>query len=122
MTDLFLGVDLGGTNVKLGVCTAQGEIRGSLSIPTEADLGVARVIDRIGVAADELAARTGKARACGSGVPGPLDLARQRILVAPNMPGWNDVAYPDLLAKRLGLPTTMGRPITSTIPSDWGLC
>lgn len=107
MTDLFLGVDLGGTNVKLGVCTADGGARESLSIPTEADRGVPHVIDRIGAAAERLTARTGKVRACGSGVPGPLDLQRRTIIVAPNMPGWNGVPYPDLLSRRLGLPTTM---------------
>ena len=39
MTDLFLGIDLGGTFVKLGVCTRKGEIQGTISIPTRPDLG-----------------------------------------------------------------------------------
>ena len=39
MTDLFLGIDLGGTNVKLGVCTAEGEVRGEETIPTEPQRG-----------------------------------------------------------------------------------
>lgn len=107
MTDLFLGVDIGGTNVKIGVCTAAGEVRGSVSIPTESARGPKDVIDRIGAAAEGLQKKTGRARACGSGVPGPLDLERTILFVAVNMPGWKDVPYPRMLGDRLGIPTFM---------------
>jgi glucokinase len=107
MTDLFLGVDLGGTNVKIGVCTAAGEIRGSVSLPTEAARGPQDAIDRMGAAAEKLMQKTGRARACGSGVPGPLDLERTVLFVAVNMPGWKDVPYPRMLGDRLGIRTFM---------------
>ena len=54
MTELFLGVDLGGTFVKLGVCTRKGEIQGTLSIPTRPDLGPQNTVQRIGEAVDTL--------------------------------------------------------------------
>ncbi len=107
MADLFLGVDLGGTNVKIGVCTAEGEVRGSVSIPTEGARGTQDTIDRIGAAAEEIQKKAGRARACGSGVPGPLDLERTILFVAVNMPGWRDVPYPRMLGGRLGIPTFM---------------
>lgn len=107
MTDLYLGIDLGGTNTKIGICTASGEIRAETSIPTAAEKGPADVIDRMAAASRELTARTGPVRACGSGVPGPLDLQRRTIFVAVNMPGWTDVPYPEMLGKRLGVPTYM---------------
>lgn len=107
MSELFLGVDLGGTNVKIGVCTASGEARGSVSIPTEPARGPQDVVSRIGDAADGLMQKTGRAVACGSGVPGPLDLARTTLFVAVNLPGWKNVPYPEILGKRLGIPTFM---------------
>lgn len=107
MTDLYLGVDLGGTNVKIGVCTAQGESRGSVSIPTEAARGPQDTIERVAAAARKLMEKTGRARACGSGVPGPLDLERRTLFRATNMPGWINVPYPSLLGERLGMPTFM---------------
>jgi glucokinase len=108
MSELFLGVDLGGTNVKLGVCTASGETRGTLSIPTEPARGPEDTVRRIGLAAARLMDRAGKAAACGSGVPGPLDLARRVLMRANHLPGWKDVPYPDLLRRALGgLPTVM---------------
>lgn len=107
MTDLYLGIDLGGTNVKIGICTSEGEPRGSVSIPTEAERGPADAIERMAAAARKLMEKTGRARACGSGVPGPLDLERRTLFRATNMPGWINVPYPQLLGERLGMPTFM---------------
>jgi glucokinase len=108
MSELYLGIDLGGTSVKLGVCGASGESRGRLSIPTEPARGPEDVVGRIGQAAARLMAQTGRAAACGSGVPGPLDLERRLLIRANNLPGWSRVPYPELLARALGgMPTVM---------------
>jgi glucokinase len=107
MADLFLGIDLGGTNVKLGLSDAQGAMLGNASIPTLADRGPDSVVDRIGEAAERLQREIGQAAACASGVPGPLDLERRTLFRANNLPGWNRVPYPEMLGRRLGIPTFM---------------
>jgi glucokinase len=107
MADLFLGIDLGGTSVKIGVCDASGGMRGSVSIPTVAERGPEDVIDRMGAAAEKLMEKTGRATACGSGVPGPLDIQRTTLVHAINLKNWTEVRYPELLGKRLGIPTFM---------------
>lgn len=104
MNGLFLGIDLGGTNVKIGVCGADGEGRRSLSIPTDAAAGPQDVVRRIAAAAAAL----GPVDACCAGVPGPLDLRRRILMRANNLPGWKDVPFPELLQAALkGLPTFM---------------
>jgi glucokinase len=107
MTDLFLGIDLGGTNVKLGLCTASGEVRGSASLPTQAERGPADTVARVAAAARALMEGHGKARACASGVPGTLDLGRRLMLRPVNFRGWSNVPYPAMLGEALGLPTWM---------------
>ena len=107
MSDLFIGVDVGGTAVKLGVCDAAGRVRARLSIATEPATGPERLLDRIAAAAGELVATTGAARACGVGIPGPLDPERRTLLRANHLPGWTDVAIPELLAARLGVPVVL---------------
>jgi glucokinase len=107
MTDLFLGVDLGGTFVKLGVSTTKGELKGTMSIPTRPDRGPENTVQRIGEAADVLQKKAGKVRACCAGVPGPLDLERRILLNANNLPGWKNVRFPQMLGNRLGMPTYM---------------
>ncbi len=107
MTDLFLGIDLGGTFVKLGVCTPGGEGRGTLSIPTRPDRGPEDTVQRIGEAADALQRKTGRVKACCAGVPGPLDLERRILMRANNLPGWINVRFPQMLGNRMGMPTYM---------------
>jgi len=107
MTDLFLGIDLGGTFVKLGVCTPAGEGRGTLSIPTRPDRGPEDTVQRIGEAADALQRKTGRVKACCAGVPGPLDLERRILMRANNLPGWTNVRFPQMLGNRMGMPTYM---------------
>jgi glucokinase len=102
---LYLGVDLGGTDVKLGVCTAEGEIRGRSVVPTLATQGPEDTLDRISVAAHALMETTGRAIACGAGTPGPLDPGRRVLLRATNLPGWTHVPFPELLGQRLGIKT-----------------
>lgn len=105
MSGHFLGIDLGGTYVKIGVCDASGERRRSTSIPTEAARGPEDVVRRIAAACEGLEKEPD---AVCAGVPGPLDLERRILMRANNLPGWKDVPFPELLRKALGgRPTTM---------------
>jgi len=100
----ILGIDLGGTNIKAGLCDDRGRILADTSIPTEAHLGRDHAIGRI----IEAARRVNKgATVCGIGVPGPLDLARTVIYKAINLPGWVKVPLPRLLSKALKIPVIM---------------
>jgi glucokinase len=107
MADLYLGVDLGGTFVKLGVCTPTGEVKGTMSIPTRPDRGPEDTVQRIGEAAEKLQAKTDRVKATCAGVPGPLDHDRRILLRANNLPGWDSVRFPHMLGNRLGMPTYM---------------
>lgn len=107
MADHFLGIDLGGTFVKLGVCTAAGEVKATMSIPTRPDLGPEDTVQRIGKAAETLMKKTERVKATCAGVPGPLDLDRRILMRANNLPGWTNVRFPQMLGNRLGMPTYM---------------
>ncbi|HLY11071.1 MAG TPA: ROK family protein [Planctomycetota bacterium] len=107
MADLYLGIDLGGTFVKLGVCSGTGEVKGTLSIPTRPDRGPEDTVQRIGEAAEMLQRKTDRVKSCCAGVPGPLDLERRILMRANNLPGWVNVRFPQMLGNRLGMPTYM---------------
>jgi len=107
MKDLFLGIDLGGTFVKLGICTASGEVQGTMAIPTRPDRGPEDTVQRIGEAGDLLQKKLGRVKACCTGVPGPLDLERRILMRANNLPGWINVRFPQMLGNRMGMPTYM---------------
>ena len=56
MTNLYVGVDLGGTNIKAGVVDQTGKVLAKDSIPTEGELGRDVVVANIGDAAAKVVA------------------------------------------------------------------
>ena len=87
---LYIGIDLGGTFIKGGIVTGEGEIITSGKIPTEADLGDARVADNIASLIDSLIEKSGASRGdilgVGIGSPGMVDSAEGTIIYANNLP------------------------------------
>ena len=87
---LYIGIDLGGTFIKGGIVTSEGEILVSGKIPTEADLGDARVADNIASLIESLIEKSGVSRGdilgVGIGSPGMVDSAEGVIIYANNLP------------------------------------
>jgi glucokinase len=104
VTDAYLGIDLGGTAVKLGVCGADGTVLGRSVIAAEVDRGSDDAIARIADEARALLRSAGPAVACGIGAPGELDRDRRLVVRANHLPGWTNVALPDRIGHLLGLP------------------
>lgn len=102
---LAWGVDVGGTDCKVGVVDAEGRVRAESEFETPASPEVAvREIER---ACTALAADVGGGiERLGLGVPGPLDLERGVIVHAPNL-GWRDVPLRDMVADALECPVVM---------------
>jgi glucokinase len=107
MTDRHLGIDIGGTTLKLGVCDRDGVVRGRLTVPTEAEKGPDDTITRILRASQALIVDHGRITTFGIGMPGELDLERQRFVRANHFPGWANVPIPQRVAEQLGVPTVL---------------
>jgi glucokinase len=107
----FLGVDLGGTNIKAGVVDDHGRPLSRESIPTEAERGpehgVARICQVARQAMAEARVDVSDIVGVGVGSPGSMDLIAQ-ILIAPhNLPGWRNVPLATLVGEKLGLPAVL---------------
>jgi len=104
----YLGIDLGGTNIKSGVVDDDGKPLAAVSIPTNAlkgpDAGVASLAEagRRAVAASGL--RWDEIAGVGLGSPGTMDIHRGLLLDPPNLPGWTNYPIRDKLAAQLGKP------------------
>ena len=107
MRDLFIGVDVGGTTVKLGICDAEGHVHGRGTVATDPAAPPANMLERIAAAARKLITDAGPAHACGVGTPGPLDPDRRSLSRANHLPLWKDVAIPDILGAQLGIPVVL---------------
>jgi len=111
MTKRYVGIDLGGTNLKLGLVAPDGKLLARHSTPTEADGGPDHVLQRMAQAVRDLcrAAKVplGDVAAIGAAAPGPLDTKTGVVVLAPNLPGWRNIHVRDVLQKQLGRPVVL---------------
>lgn len=102
---LWLGLDLGGTNIKAALVDGDGMLLARDSTETRAEEGPEAVLGRMARLARSLAEREGAAaRVAGLGVgsPGPLDSQRGVVVHTPNLPGWQEVRVTDALTGATG--------------------
>jgi glucokinase len=107
MTDRVIGVDIGGTNIKLGCYTREGNCLAALNIATPQPSSPDSVIAAIAAAIRDLDPGQ-TAIALGVGVPGPADVKGRIAKLAINLPGWIDIPLADRLEALTGLPTAIG--------------
>ncbi|MFO0956497.1 MAG: ROK family protein [Isosphaeraceae bacterium] len=107
----YLGIDLGGTNVKSGVVDDAGQPLSSCSRPTSAELGPDAGLETLAEAGREAVRASGlgwdQIRAVGLGSPGTMDLETGYLLEPPNLPGWDNLPIRDRLAQMLEKPTIL---------------
>lgn len=98
----FIGVDVGGTGIKLGVVDNEGKTIATSRIDTEPSAGYHLGLKRISAAVDQLLEKAKIQRSdvarIGLGVPGIINLAEGRLINAPNLQSWSNVLIRDDLA------------------------
>jgi len=103
----FVGLDLGGTNIKVGVVDDLGRPLSWLSIPTEVEKGPEDAARRMGqavlraVAAANLPAHA--IARVGLGSPGTMDIPAGKLLQPVNLKGWDDFPIRDRVSHHCGL-------------------
>ncbi len=111
MSSFVIGVDLGGTNIKVGLVSEEGRVVGRRSVSTGSDGGPRAVAARICKAARECVelARADQAdlRGVGVGSPGTIDLAAGVVEFSPNLDGWRNIPLRALIQDDLGLPCVL---------------
>ncbi len=116
-----VGIDLGGTNLQIGVVDPDHRIVGRARRKTLADEGVEAVIDRLceGVqsACSDAGIKPGDLGGIGIGAPSPIDPTCKIIINAVNL-HWKDVPLAELVSTKLrGVPTTLDNDVNVAI---WG--
>jgi glucokinase len=104
--DQVIGVDLGGSAIKLGRFDREGECLESLTIETPQPAQPDAVLQAIARAVETID-RDRAAVAIGLGTPGPVDGTGRIAKVAINLDGWQDVAVADYLEAKTGKPTIL---------------
>jgi glucokinase len=107
----YLGIDLGGTNVKSGVVDDDGQTYSSVSLKTRAALGPEEGLKTLAEAARQAVKASGldwkEIKAIGLGSPGTMDIEAGLLLDPPNLPGWDNLPIRQRLAELLDKPTVL---------------
>lgn len=107
---LFWGVDVGGTNIKLGLVDNRGQTLAFDRIATEENRGPQSAVDRLAQALKQVEQRIGdvavEIAAVGLGTPGSMDLPNGMLVEPPNLPNWWHFPVRDAVAKATGRPVS----------------
>lgn len=104
----YLGIDLGGTNVKVGVVDDQGRSLAYVHRPTHSErgpeAGVASICRYAEEAIEESGVGLDSIRGIGVATPGTMDIPAGVMLKPHNLPGWRNVPIRDLIGTHFGKP------------------
>src|SRR4051812_5199671 len=102
MAEFVVALDFGGTKIDVGTARRDGELILSERIETNAERGALQAVERAIAAARRLAERT-DGDCVGAGAVSPGIVEDDRVLLAPNVPGWDALQLRALLRDGLGL-------------------
>lgn len=106
----FVGVDVGGTSIKIGLVDSAGKTLAFTSFPTENEKGpeyavnkitssVAQITENGSISFDRIAG-------VGLGTPGSMDIGQGMILEPSNLPGWRHFPIQQSLQEAIGKKVT----------------
>ena len=121
-TSNFLGIDLGGTNVQIGVVSADGDVLSRAKRKTGADEGrdaiLERIVDGVEEACGDADIPLDQIRAIGMGAPGPVDPNTGVVIEAVNLK-WKDEPIAEILGEMLGRPVYLDNDVNVAVYGEW---
>jgi glucokinase len=105
MPDFSIGVDLGGTNLRIAAVSTDGQLLEKITLGVKVALGRDHVIGEMCDAIHRLTEQyrgSGRFVGAGIGVPGIIDRETGMMCKSANLPGWSDYPVRDEIERRLG--------------------
>ena len=104
----IIGIDLGGTNLKVALLNLKYNIEDKEVLSTRFFMEKGQLISGIVHSVNRFIKYNNLSKTevmgVGLGLPGPIDAKNGVVHFFPNIPGWREVALRDILKKKLGLP------------------
>ncbi len=99
-----IGIDLGGTNVRVAKVTEDGQILQVLSSPSHALEGTEKVMTNLKSLIRQIDGLN-EVSGIGIGVPGPVDTVKGVMTMATNLPGFENYPMAQEIEREFNLPT-----------------
>jgi glucokinase len=113
-----IGIDLGGTELRAAVVSADGAVLAHARTMTAAMDGPEAVIAQMADLVGQIAPGHD---ICGVGIgsPGPLDAEAGVVIEAPMLRGWDNMPLAELACARLGLPVRIDNDANVAALAEW---
>jgi len=99
-----IGVDLGGTNIKIGIVSQRGKLLKKISLSSKAEGGPDKVVKQIRLGIKEILSKNKKKiRGIGIGSPGVVSIKKGTVENPPNFPGWTKVNLGNIISKEFNI-------------------
>ena len=113
----FVGIDLGGTNIKLGVVDDLGRTVAYDTVPTQVERGGENACQRMADAVRRVVAEAGLemssvAKICLAS-PGTMDIPAGKLVVPANLKGWEHFPIRDRLSHHCNQPVVFANDATA---------
>jgi len=104
--EYYVGVDLGGTNIKAGIVTSGARVVAKTSAPTQCEKGADHIVNRIHDIIEDMRQRAKlpreAIRGLGIGSPGTLDIKAGVVHFVVNMPLWREIEVVKRVSEKTG--------------------
>jgi glucokinase len=110
MAKFTVGVDMGGTNLRIAGYTKEWQRLASVAIPTRVSEGPTVVLQDMASGIRDVIEQSGgvsELDGIGVGSPGPIELPEGRLLQPPNLPGFHGLSLKVELESLLQLPVVI---------------
>ncbi len=119
----YIGVDLGGTNVRSGLVDGDGNVLSTdkrESLPhISAEAPVKQIVDSIAASLEKGGKTFDDIEGIGIGSPGPLDKNCEMILKAGNLPHWIEFPLASIVSSRTGVRTYIQNDANMFALGEW---
>lgn len=115
MEPLAIGIDLGGTNLRMALVSSQGEIIAQKKVDVGINRGAELLIQKMDALKKELeedAKQRGER--IGLGIAGIVSPREGIVFASPHFPHWKDFAVGPLLSKQFGIPVFVDNDVNMT--------
>ena len=124
MEPFLIGVDVGGTNIRMGIVTPDGGILKKIQYPTDMSRGGMAMMERlVSRLQDFIQGEMGGVHSeirIGIGIAGPIDLKRGVLIAPPNLPDLNGFPLREFLKERISLPIAIENDANAfTLGEGW---
>lgn len=120
---MYIGIDLGGTNIAAGIVNSDGEILNIESIPTKSERSSDEIIDDMILLVEKLIEESDfkkdQFKSIGVGIPGIADANTGNVVICVNL-GWENISLKQPMEKVLNLPVFIGNDATVAGVAEFG--